>query len=157
MKRLSILFFSVVFCNIINAQTITETVGTGTGTQAITANSFSTAYAFSGTADTRVTSISSGYAGASGGKNVFMTNSGTSTFQMANINTLGCTGASLQFGIWKSSASGTPLTAAAFIVEYSVNNGGSWTSLAWGSNNLGSAWTQSTSVSLPSEIGRAHV
>ena len=152
MKKLFILLLPIVFCSIINAQTIKETVGSGTGTQTIAATVFSTAYAFSGTADTRVTSVSSGYTGASGGKNVFMTNSGTSTFQMTNINTLGCSAVSLQFGIWKNSANTAPLTTAAFIVEYSVGNGGSWTPLAWGGHSLGAVWTQSASVSLPNDL-----
>ncbi|MBS1936832.1 MAG: hypothetical protein JSS84_03360, partial [Bacteroidetes bacterium] len=102
------------------AEVFKENMGAGTGTVTIAANTFqhSGTYTYTGTADTRVTSPSSGYAGASGNRNVFFSNSGSASFQMAGINTTGFTNLSLSFGALKALVASdlTELT-----VEYSTD------------------------------------
>jgi hypothetical protein len=96
-------------------------MGTVSGTTTIstheTNNGFSnTSFVMSGTADVRVTSVSSGYTGASGGANVFFTNNGTSNFLISGINTSNLNGISLSFGCSKST---TVSTGNDFLVEVS--------------------------------------
>jgi len=96
---------------------LSENMGTGTGTALITANAFqNTNVTYSGTADVRTTLPSSGYTGASGGKNVFFTASGRD-FMISNINTSGYSNITLSFGQLKTS------TAAnnELVVEYSID------------------------------------
>jgi len=96
---------------------LSENMGTGTGTALITANAFqNTNVTFSGTADVRTTLPSSGYTGASGGKNVFFTASGRD-FMISNINTSGYSNITLSFGQLKTA------TAAnnELVVEYSID------------------------------------
>lgn len=79
-----------------------ENIGSGSGTTSIALNSFqNTSLSFIGTADTRTTSISSGYIGASGGKNVFFTTTGR-YFIISGINTTNLFLMSLSFGHLKN-------------------------------------------------------
>ncbi|MBX3293622.1 MAG: carboxypeptidase regulatory-like domain-containing protein [Acidobacteria bacterium] len=93
-----------------------EDIGSPSGTTAIASYTgwSNPTFTFSGTGDIRNTSPSSGYTGASGSGNAFLTNSGTSTFQIAGIDTSGYTASSLvlKFGQHKSSttANGTEMT-----------------------------------------------
>lgn len=86
------------------------------------------ALAFSGSGDIRSTTASSGYAGASGGANAFLTGSGTSTFVIDGISTLGHLVGSvdLVFGAYKFTTASDMTTLD---VAYS-SNGTDWTSLA---------------------------
>ena len=102
-----VLLFLLVFIGLTNihGQTtiFSENIGTGSGTQAITATTFQNAsLTFTGTADTRTTSSSSGYTGSSGGKNVFITNTVGTNFQIAGINTTNYTNLALSFGALKT-------------------------------------------------------
>ena len=130
MKKLYTLLFLVV-CSLSFGQTIyTENMGTGSGTLAITATTFqnATPIAYSGTADTRATSVSAGYGGASGERNVFITNTAGKYFQVDNINTSAYTSANIQmsFGYNTSSTSITQL-----VIEQSVNAGTTWTPITF--------------------------
>lgn len=91
-----------------NAQLIVfqENMGTPTGNTAIGSNTFENytgGLSYSGTGtDVRATVVSNN-AGASGGGNVFITNSaGTREFTIGNINTLGLSGLNLSFGAHKT-------------------------------------------------------
>jgi hypothetical protein len=138
MKKLYTLLFLVV-CSLSFGQTIyTENMGTGTGTLAITATPFqnATPIAYTGTADTRATSVSAGYSGASGERNVFITNTAGKYFQIDNINTSAYTSANIQmsFGYNTSSTS-----IAQLVIEQSVNSGTTWTPITFTPTATG--WT----------------
>lgn len=104
------------------AQTIfSENIGTGSGTQTIAATIFqnSGTYTYSGTGDTRDTQPSTGYTGASGGKNVYLpTTSLPRTFQIEGINTGGYSSLSLSFGAYKTTNASNMLH---LVVEYSTD------------------------------------
>lgn len=85
------------------------------------------AYTMSGTADLRNTLASSGYGTASGGANVFITNTAGRNFQIEGINTIGLAPMTLSFGIHKSTTSGT---GSDLIVEVSTD-GISYSSLSY--------------------------
>jgi hypothetical protein len=110
-----------------------ENIGTGTGTQTIAATTFQNSgtltYSSGGAtnpADTRDTSVSSGYAGASGGKNVFFTStSGQFGFSIESINASANTNLALSFAVRKEGSSGTAF--ATFTADYW--NGSAWVSV----------------------------
>ncbi len=89
---------------------------------------------FTGTGDVRNTTGSSGYSGASGTGNVFLTTTGGLVFQIASINTSTYTNLSLSFGIFKSVIAST---GSDLIVEVSSDgtnyNALSYTALPTGS------------------------
>jgi hypothetical protein len=100
----------------------TESIGTVSGTTAISAheaaNGFDNdAFTMSGTGDIRNTSSSTGYTGASGAANVFLTTS-NNNFQIADINTTGSSNLSLSFGVTKST---TPSNGSELVVEVSAD------------------------------------
>lgn len=104
-----------------------ENIGTATGTIAITANSFqNSSLTFGGNADTRSTTISNGYVGASGGRNVFFVNTNGTNFLISGINTSNLFGIGLSFGQFKS----TTASSNELIVEVS-SDGISYTSLTY--------------------------
>ena len=74
------------------------------------------AFIMSGTADVRATVQSSGYVGASGGANVFFTNTAGRNFIISNINTSAYVDLQLSFGIYKA---GINSTGSDFIVKVS--------------------------------------
>ncbi|MCH8494092.1 MAG: hypothetical protein LAT57_00485, partial [Balneolales bacterium] len=106
-KSLLTAMFAVVFVlgagvQASNAQTVffSENIGSGSGTQSIAATTFQNGapVTFSGTADTRSTGVSSGYAGASGGKNVFFTGTAGTNFVISGINSSNYENITLQLG-----------------------------------------------------------
>jgi len=106
-----------------NAQLIVfqENMGTPSGTTAIASNTFENytgGLSYSGTGtDIRITTASTTYTGASGGGNLFITNTvGSRDFTIADINTLGLSGLNLSFGAHKS-------TNASDMTELLVNAG----------------------------------
>lgn len=116
-----------------SAVLVSESLGSVSSTTAIptheAADGFDhDAFAFSGTGDIRSTAASSGYAGASGGANAFLTSSGSSTFVISGISTLGHMAGSvdLVFGAYKSTVDSDMTTLK---LEYS-SNGSAWTQLA---------------------------
>jgi hypothetical protein len=103
MKHLfTLILFIVLSPCLTNAQV--ETGGTGTGTQSYGANSWAnTLVSYTGTGDTRSTTVSTGYTNASGGKNVFLTSNGSSTLIISNITvSSGAIVGELCFGVFKS-------------------------------------------------------
>ncbi|RYD97002.1 MAG: hypothetical protein EOP54_12150, partial [Sphingobacteriales bacterium] len=89
------------------SQMFSENMGTPGGTTSIVSNSFQNAsnFTYTGTADVRSTTTSSGYTGSSGGGNVFFTSSDR-FFQISNINTTGFTNLALSFGHYKNTTAG---------------------------------------------------
>jgi hypothetical protein len=95
---------------------------------------------YSGTGDMRTTTASTGYVGASGSVNVFLSNTTTAeTFQIDGLNTAAYSSANLQlkFGYLANWSVANPGNAA-LIVEYSTN-GTSWTALTY-TTNTNSSW-----------------
>lgn len=124
----------------LNAQ-ITETMGTtGPSTETIaareTANRFDeVSLTYSGTADVRNTTPSTGYSGASGGYNVLI--QAQETFQAQVINAASCDNAdSLIFGVFKSTNASTGVDF--LVAEYSSDNGSSWNNLPFAALPTGS-------------------
>lgn len=110
----------------------TETFGTPAGTTAIatyeTNDGFDNdGFTFSGTGDVRTTTASTGYAGASGSGNVFLTNSGSSTLRIDGISTVGNVAGTMNisFGAVKSTTASDMTT---LLLDYSTD-GSSWSSL----------------------------
>ncbi|MCC6938694.1 MAG: PKD domain-containing protein [Flavobacteriales bacterium] len=129
------LFFGSTSMDVQAVTIFTENIGTGTGTQSFAATTFqnSGTYTYSGTGDTRTSTPSSGYTGSSGGKNVFLTNSGGVTFQMTSIVTTGYTNLALSFGAYKSTVA-SDMTE--LVVEYSTD-GTSWNTLTFPAQTTG--------------------
>lgn len=137
-----------------NAQ-LTENMGTVTSTTSIasheTANAFNNdLLTYSGTGDVRNTLPSTGYAGASGGANIFLNT--TRVFQACDINTGGCTGTPVQlsFGIHKSTNTSN---GSQLIVEYSTDGGTTWTGMVYPALPTGSGtatwYRRTSSTTLP--------
>lgn len=92
---------------------------------------------YTGTGDLRVTTVSSGYAAASGGTNVFITNTAGKNLQIAGINTAAVsTARKLQFGLYKSA---TAETGANMKIEYSTD-GTNFTTMTFPSLGTSASW-----------------
>jgi hypothetical protein len=129
--KTKLFFYILLFNCIANAQVtlFSEDIGSGTTTQTIGATTFqnNATFTFTGTADTRTTTPSMIYTGASGGKNVFFTNvAPLPTFEMSGINTSSYTNLQLSFGHHKS----TIAANNQLIVEVS-SNGTTYTPLTY--------------------------
>lgn len=96
---------------------------------------------FSGTGDVRNNTPSSGYTGASGGNNVFLTNSASKTFQICGINTSACSSFTLTFGVWKSSGT---TSNGELQVQFSSDGGTTFGSATSLTVTGGSAWSLQT-------------
>lgn len=114
----------------LTAQTIfNETMGTPAATTAAgtyTGYSNYGTLSYTGSADVRNTTVSSGYTGASGGGNVFVTGTIGTNFEISNINTSGYTSLALSFGHYKSTTTGNN----ELVVEVS-SDGSSYTALSY--------------------------
>ena len=130
----------------VSAQTVfIENMGTVSSNTAIATHDAnggfqnSAAYDFTGTGDVRTSTASSGYTGASGAGNVFLT-SGTlpRTFIIAGINTADHTNLSLSFGAYKS-ANAPDLTT--LHVDYSTDDGTNWSPLTFPAQATGTGTT----------------
>jgi predicted RNA-binding protein with TRAM domain len=107
----------------------TETIGTccTTTNTAIASTTFdNSGFTFSGTADTRTSTASSGYTGATGGRNVYIANVVGRDFMISGINTTGYTSLTLSFGHFKS----TTAANNELVVEVS-SDGTNWTALSY--------------------------
>lgn len=133
------------------ATIFTENIGTPGGTTAIasyTGWQNNGVLTFSGTADVRATTASTGYAGASGSGNVFITSTATRFFQIDAINTVGYTALSLSFGALKST---TTSDMTDLVLEYSTD-GTTWNVVSFPAQPTGSGtaiWRLISAVSLP--------
>jgi hypothetical protein len=106
MKKLVLLLLIPIA---LSSQTVfTENMGTPSVATSIAANTFqnSGTYTYTGTAEVRTTSVSSGYSTASGGGNVFFTNTIGRTFEISGINTSGMSNILLYLGHWKNTTAG---------------------------------------------------
>lgn len=113
---------------------IVETMGTaGSGTQTIAAreaagNFALVALTYTGSADMRTTTPSTGYAGASGSYNTLI--QAQEDFEMQGINAATCTTSdSIRFGVFKSTNASTGIDF--LVLEYSNDNGSSWNSMSF--------------------------
>ena len=136
MKNLFTLTFMVMLPLFLVAQT--ETVGTGTETKTYAANAWNnTNVTYSGTGDTRAT-LPSDYAGASGGRNVFLTTNsgGDKTLIISDIQVAsGYSTGTLCFGVWKSTVAED---GGSLQISYTNGTGPSSITLPTGSGT--SAW-----------------
>jgi uncharacterized repeat protein (TIGR02543 family) len=130
----------------------TENMGTPTATTAIASNTFQNStgsLTYSGTADIRNSSVSTGYSGATAGGNVFITNTIGRTFEIANISTLGYATLTLQFGAFKST---TASSMSELVLEYSTD-GTNYSAVSFPGQPTGTGtatWRLISSISLPS-------
>ena len=113
----------LLFTSIVNGQYIlfSENVGTAItpATIAISVNTFqNTGLVFNGSADTRVTLSSTGYVGFSGSRNIFITNTIGTNFQISSISTIGKYNLKLSFGAFKST---TASNMSELVLEFSTN------------------------------------
>jgi hypothetical protein len=149
MKKIYSLLLLVVSCTSFGQTIYSENFGTPTGTTAIATYSTGTApatfqnttpIAYSGTADVRVTSASSGYSGASANGNVLI-NAVDEFFQIDGINTLAFSpsGLQLSFGVNTPTAVTNVLT-----VEVSTD-GTTWTPVTYTPSGIN--WTLATITS----------
>ncbi|MDF3026284.1 MAG: hypothetical protein K0S23_591 [Fluviicola sp.] len=111
-----------------------ETMGTvGSGTQTIaareTAGNFDlVSLTYSGTADMRITSPSTGYTGASGSYNTLI--QAQEDFEIQGINAGSCSVSdSIRFGLFKTTNASNGIDF--LVLEYSNDNGASWSSISF--------------------------
>jgi hypothetical protein len=105
------------------ATVFTETMGNVTTTTLISTHEAASGFdndglTMSGSGDLRSTSPSTGYAGASGGANVFLTNIAGRNFQIEGVAVSGPATINVSFGVFKST---TGSTGADLIVEVSTD------------------------------------
>ncbi|MBS1535992.1 MAG: T9SS type A sorting domain-containing protein [Bacteroidetes bacterium] len=140
MKKLYILLCAVVSSASFAQTFYSENMGTPSGTTAISANVFqnSAPIVYSGTADVRATSPSSGYNGSSAGGNVLI-NAVDEYFQIDGLNSSAYNSADLQlsFGINTQTNVSNVLT-----VEVSTDGGTNWAPLSYTPSATG--WTLAT-------------
>lgn len=105
-----------------------ENMGTATGTLSIAANTFqnTSPIVYSGTADTRSTLANGTYAGASQGRNVFITNTADLFFQIDGLNTSSYDSSNIQLSFGFNTNNVNNQVA----VEYSTN-GTDWTAITY--------------------------
>jgi hypothetical protein len=108
-----------------------ENCGTGaTGNPSVSAYTGFQNYGtliFSGNADVRTTTASTSYSGASGGNNIFITNTLNTNVTISNISTTNYTNLSLSFGHLKTTSSSN---GSELFIEVSTD-GTTWTSLSY--------------------------
>lgn len=100
---------------------------------------------FTGTADVRSNTVSN-YTNASGGNNVFITNTVGRYFTISGIDTSNYTSLSLSFGFHKSSGVTTTISSSQFLVEVATDyntsdNTGTFTALGFATVTTGAAWS----------------
>ena len=109
------IFISNVFSESIGSPSTTTSIATYE-----IANGFdNVSYLMYGSGDVRNTSVSSGYSGASGLGNVFITGTAGKNFVVSGINTAGLSGLTLSFGIYKSTTTGS---GSDLLVQYSTDS-----------------------------------
>ena len=137
MKKLYFLV-SLVFSTLSFAQTFySENMGTPSGTTQIAVNVFqnSAPIVYSGSGDVRATSVSSGYNGASGAGNVFLTGTAGKNFQIDGLNTAAFAASDIQlaFGYLTNSIT------TQVVLEQSTDAGATWTPITF-TNNANTGW-----------------
>lgn len=126
-----------------------ENMGTPSGTTVIASNSFqNSGLTFTGSSDIRNTSVSSGYSGASGGGNVFITNTIGKDFQIAGISTVNYSNLILSFGALKTT---TASNMSELVLEYSTD-GTSYSTISFPNQPTGSGtgvWRLVSNIYVP--------
>ncbi|WP_162126564.1 T9SS type A sorting domain-containing protein [Flavobacterium phycosphaerae] len=137
MKKIYSLLLLVISSVTFGQTFYSENMGTATGTLSIALNTFqnSSPIVYTGDADTRATTVSTGYANASGGRNVFFAAAGAKYFQIDGLNTSAYSAANLQLSFGYL----TTTTTAQMTVEYSTD-GSTWNPLTF-TNNTTTSWT----------------
>lgn len=143
-----LLFYGISGVGYGQSTIISENMGTATSTTAIASHTFqnSPTLTFTGTADVRNTTASTGYSGSSGLGNVFFGTSGGNAkeFLISGINTTNYTDISLSFGVLATTANNM------LVVEYSTD-GTNYSSLTVNSTITANTWSLKTaSGSIPS-------
>jgi len=158
MKKLYVLLVAA-FGLTASAQTVySENFGIPSGTSGVAFATYATGTApatfnngapivYSGTGDVRKTTVSTGYAGASGDGNAFLTGTAGKYLQIDGINTSAYSSANLQmtFGYL------TGATATALVLEFSTNASATtptWTPITF-TNNANTTWNL---VSIPGGV-----
>ncbi|MFZ4679215.1 MAG: T9SS type A sorting domain-containing protein [Flavobacterium sp.] len=149
MKKIYSLLLLVISCTSFGQTIYSENFGTPTGTTLISAYSAGTAPAtfqnsspivYTGSADIRITGVSSGYSGASGNGNVLI-NAIAEFIQIDNINTSAYSTSNLQlsFGI------NTPTAVTNLLTVEVSTNGTTWTPVTYTPSGIN--WTLATITS----------
>jgi hypothetical protein len=118
---LTFVFVLTTFIGFSQNVLFSENIGTAVSpaTILVTSNPFqNSSLTFGGTADTRTTTPSTGYVGASGSRNVFLTPTVGTTFQISSISTINRYNFKLSFGAYKSTNAST---MSELILEYSID------------------------------------
>jgi hypothetical protein len=136
MKKIYSLLLLVISSVTFGQTFYSENMGTATGTLPIATNVFQNTapIVYTGDADTRATTVSTGYANASGGRNVFFAAAGAKYFQIDGLNTAAYSPANLQLSFGYL----TTTTTAQMTVEYSTD-GATWNPLTF-TNNTTTSW-----------------
>jgi hypothetical protein len=139
MKKLYFLLFTLMGILTAQSQTIySENMGTPASTTLITAYSGwqnSSPITYTGDGDVRTSSASTGYVGASGSGNVFLTSTGVKYFQIDGINTSAYSAANIQLSFgYLTNNIGTQL-----VLEKSINGGATWASVTF-TQNANTSW-----------------
>lgn len=104
-------------------------------------------FTMSGSGDVRSTLASSGYTGASGGANIFLTNVTGRNFQISGINSNGYTNLTLSFAVYKNT---TASTGSDFLVQIS-SDGSTYQNLGFTVLPSGTGWyLRTASGNIPS-------
>jgi hypothetical protein len=137
MRKIYFLIFSLFAISSFGQTIYSENFGTPTATTLITAYTgwqVGTPITYSGSGDVRTSSASSGYVGASGNGNVFLTSTAGKNLIISGINTSAYTASDIQlsFGYVTNS------TATQLVVEKSTD-GTTWTPITF-TNNTTTSW-----------------
>lgn len=137
MRKIYFLIFSLFAINSFGQTIYSENFGTPTATTLITAYTgwqVGTPITYSGSGDVRTSSASSGYVGASGNGNVFLTSTAGKNLIISGINTSTYTASDIQlsFGYVTNS------TSTQLVVEKSTD-GTTWTPITF-TNNTTTSW-----------------
>jgi len=151
--------FVALATGLLSQAQLVETMGTmGSSTETIDVHENNdrfdlVALTYGGTADVRTT-LPSNYSGASGGFNVLI--QAQETFEMKVLNLSGCSATStLTFGLYKTT---TASDASQLVLEYSVNNGGSYAQIPFTvPTGTGTAIWQKKTVTIPAGMRVANV
>ena len=118
---LTFILISSTFMGFCQNVLFSENIGTAVSpaTISVTSNPFqNSSLTFGGTADTRTTGSSTGYVGSSGSRNVFLTPTIGTNFQISSISTINRYNFKLSFGAFKSTNASN---MSELTLEYSID------------------------------------
>lgn len=138
MRKLYFLIFSLFAMSSFGQTIYSENFGTPSATTLITAYTgwqVGTPITYSGSGDVRTSTASSGYVGASGGGNVFLTSTAGKNLIISGINTSAYTASDIQLSFGYH----TTVAATQLVVEKSID-GTTWTPITFTNNNVNNTW-----------------